>query len=166
MCGGYPCSCVSLAAWSLRRGGWDIYLSFQGSPHATCDGERCGSNVRRQSAYEASVGARLVASHHQRSSWQWHCSNRRLYRKPKKGAAKSSINKACDGCTSELLQFFLYSPITLRGEMAEQYVRGTQCIHPSRIWPRSHVWTQWMKLQHNDKTCVKIKYLTIQHNDL
>lgn len=30
---------------ATRRGGWDIYLSFQGSPPATCDGERCGCDV-------------------------------------------------------------------------------------------------------------------------
>lgn len=39
-------------------------------------------------------------------SWRWHYLNWRLDRKPKIGAAKSSINEACDGSsggTSELL---------------------------------------------------------------
>ncbi len=34
---------------------------------------------------------------------------------------------------------FIPRPAAMSGEMTEQDVQGTQCIHPMRIWPRSHV---------------------------
>lgn len=63
---GYQCLYTSLAAWSIlwRVGGIFIFF-FQGSPHSTCNWERCGLNVQWQSAYEANAGARPVVPHHQ-----------------------------------------------------------------------------------------------------
>lgn len=63
-------------------------------------------------------------------SRQWHFLNWMLYRKPKIGAATSSINEACDGLSGfscELLQLFVYSSsCSLSLERTEQYVGGTQ----------------------------------------
>lgn len=49
---------------SCCDGGIFIFLS-RGHLSLRATGEQCGSNVQRQSAYEASAGARLVVSHHQ-----------------------------------------------------------------------------------------------------
>lgn len=135
------CSMKAISAYALVwlhdhaggatcRGGWDIYLFFFFSwGHLIL----CAVDVARMHSDNLPMKqcwshAGCVAS--SVDSRQWRFSNWVLYRKPKIGAAKSSINKACDGLSGfscELLQFFVYSSsCSLSLERTEQYVGGTQ----------------------------------------
>lgn len=144
---------------------WRVgYLSFfQGSPQSPCSWERCGLNVQWQSAYEASVSARLVVSHR-----QWAAGSNTSE------ALQEAKNRSC----KIIHQYSLWR--VRQAELHNCYTPSFIPLHAGRagrwlssIYGEQNANVQWecgqgqmfkyKKLQHK-KTC--IKDLTIQHNDV
>lgn len=139
------------------RGGWDIYLLLffiQGSPYSMCSG--CGSNAQWQSAYEAMLEPR------------WLCriiSGQQAVALFELDALQEAKNRGCDIIHQWglwwFVRLFLWTVTALRLFLVMQPEPGKDravCRGNSES-DQGHMF-KWMKLSHNDKTCIKIKFLT------
>lgn len=115
---GYQCLCTSLAAWSIVKGGWGLLAEeagifiFLSRGHLLLRATEndvvmtCTATICLWSGFWRQAGCAVSSV----GSCQCHYSNWRLYRKPKIGAAKSSINKTRE---SWFVRLYFWNPSVL-----------------------------------------------------